>query len=79
MNATPTITWTGQRMRGTGLLYQDYQDLANVTLEGRWIGEVLHLPNGYYRPRIDGIRGEDCSTPDSALREVAKLHKKFRS
>lgn len=74
------MVWTGRRCTAPSLLYLSYNDLATVTDEdGRWIGEILHLPNGYYLPRVDGIRGDDCATADSALRKVVELHKKFRS
>lgn len=72
------LEWTGQSMPNAGLLYQSYRDLADVYDDDKRIGTVLHLPNGFYRPSLDGLRGEDLATPDQAMREVGRLHKLYR-
>ena len=74
----PTLNWTGQRSGRVGLLYLEYTNLAEVIDHGKKIGEVFALPNGYYRPSIDGIRDDDCATPDQAALKVVELHQKFR-
>lgn len=74
-----TITWTGQRsVYNPGLLYQAYTDLGDVHQDGRWIGYVLHLPDGYYQPKLDGIAGTPVATPDAAVRAVVEMYDEFR-
>jgi hypothetical protein len=74
-----TLTWTGEQVRNAGLLYQNYEDRADVQYDDKVIGEVLHLASGYYQPRVPGIRGEDCPTAHSAMRKVVAMHRKYRA
>lgn len=75
-----TMTWTGQCMTSASLLYESYLDLADVFLDGRRIGTVLHLADGYYKGSMDQISsGTKHATPDSAQREVVRLYKEFRA
>lgn len=73
------VTWTGESCRHSGLLYQDYQNRAEVrdAGDGSLIGVILHLPNGYYRPTYSQIRGDDCMTADEAARAVVALMREF--
>lgn len=75
-----TVTWTGERVRHAGLLYQNYEDLGQVRDDcGILIGEILRLPNGYYQPRVPGLRGDDKGTAVDALAYVVYMHKRYRS
>jgi hypothetical protein len=74
----PTLIWTDNRSpANAGLLDLHYTNRATVMHYSENIGSVYALTNGYYRPSIDGIRGEDCATPDQAAREVARLHELY--
>lgn len=74
-----TLNWTGERMPNAGLLYLSYTDRADVMRDGALVGSVFALPDGFYLPKIDGIAGEKCATPDQAARAVIDLHTKYRS
>ena len=75
-----TLTWTGERVRNAGLLYQNYEDRAEVRDDdGNVIGEVLRLPNGYYQPRVPDLRGEDFKTATDAAAYVEYMHRRYRA
>lgn len=75
----PTLNWTGERMPNAGLLYLSYTNRADVMHYGTRVGDVFALPDGYYLPKIDGIQGEKCATPDQAARVVVELHTEYGS
>lgn len=75
-----TLTWTGEQVRNAGLLYQNYEDRADVRDDdGKVIGEILHLADGFYQPRVPGIRGKECATVDLAMRTVVDMHRRYRA
>ncbi len=76
-----TLQWTGRScsQAAVGLLNLAYTNSADVLLDGTRVGEVFALHNGYYRPSVDGIRGDNCATVDTAKREVVRLHKTYRA
>jgi hypothetical protein len=75
-----TLTWTGERARNMGLLYQNYEDRAEVRDDdGAVIGEVLRLANGQYQPRVPGIMDLDQPTATDAVARVEYMHRRYRS
>lgn len=75
-----SMTWTGERFNGRDLLLQNYANRAEVTDDsGNPIGEVLHLFDGKFQPRVPGIRGEDCASAVEAMHKVVQMHRRFRA
>lgn len=73
------VEWTGDSVRGSGLLNQDYHDRAEVRDESdTLIGEILLLPSGLYRPTVSQIRGDDLPTMHQAARAVVDLYREFK-
>jgi hypothetical protein len=75
-----SFRWTGEQVRNAGLLYQNYENRAEVFDDKNTvIGEVLLLANGTYQPRVPGIRGDDCAAMHEAVDAVVDMHKRYRS
>lgn len=75
----PTLNWTGQRSISGSLLDLRFNNKANVMHDGKLVGYVFALPNGYYLPKIEGMQDSECATPDQAARKVVEMHQEFRS
>lgn len=75
----PTLNWTGANARSLNPLNLSYTNHAEVMHYGKRVGDVFALPNGFYLPKIDGVQGEQCATPDQAARKVVEMHQELRS